>query len=80
MAKITARGATEVARINFTTEGGATGILVLRSDRKVLRRWTGDLKSGYSIMGTLKADTFLDGRALAAIAVRRNWTITKKEG
>lgn len=64
----------------FRTQTGATGILVLRSDRKVLRRYTGDLKTGYTIMGTLKAEVPLDGRALANMCVRRGWTITKKEG
>lgn len=53
MAKISARGATEFARINYSNGIGHTGILVLRSDGKVLRRLTGSTPTGYTIIGSL---------------------------
>lgn len=80
MAKINARGATEVARVNFTTEFGVTGILVLRSDRKVLRRFTGDTKTGYTILGTVRAERELGIQVLRNICEKkRGWTITKEQ-
>jgi len=82
MAKISARNCTEVARVNFETpsrQGGVhTGILVLRSDGRVLRRYTGDLSTGYVILGKVKAGVPLDGGVLRRYAAARNLTITKE--
>jgi hypothetical protein len=62
-----------------TPEGKHDGILVMRSDGKILRRLVGDLSTGYSIAGTAKSE-FIDGRVLGAFCVRRNWTIVEKVG
>lgn len=78
MAKIGARGAQEVCRVNFTTDNGTTGILVLRSDRKVLKRTTGEFGSGYSIMGTLAKEATANIDTLRRICAKHNWTITKE--
>lgn len=51
MAKISARGAQEVARITAASPGGARYIYVMASDGRVLYRPTGDAGSGYSIHG-----------------------------
>jgi len=81
MAKINANGCHEVARVNFTTERGHTGILLLRSDGKLLERCTGDLSTSYRVVGTAKnKSTLFDvGRdMLERFAVRRNYNVTKE--
>ena len=50
MAKISANGAHEVARIKATFSGNHTRIFVITSDGRVLGRWTGDLNSGYVVI------------------------------
>lgn len=59
MAKLTARGCHAVAKVK-ATNGSATFLFAVRSDRKVLRRFTGDLSTGYTIIGTLKEDRMVD--------------------
>lgn len=78
MAKISARGATEVARIKFERPGARAdtpepGVLVLRSDRKVLYKLTG--WGGYTVMGTVKAEAPQTAETLAKIVVRRGWKV-----
>lgn len=53
MAKISARGCREVARIRYA-QGGYRGIMVLRSDGAVLQRLTGDVGNAYTILGKVK--------------------------
>lgn len=82
VAKISARGATEVARVNFITPAGTTGIMLVRSDRKVLQRVTGEYGSGYKVVGSLKASKEELTQDLArAILIRhcetKGWTVTK---
>jgi len=79
MAKISANGCHEVARLNFTMERGHTGILLLRSDGKLLERCTGDLSTAYRVVGTAKdkATLVAKGRGmLERFAHRRNY-VTK---
>lgn len=54
MAKLNARGAKVVIKLGITTEAGHTGLLVLRSDGKVLRRWTGEAGTGYNIVASVQ--------------------------
>lgn len=51
MAKISARGATEVARVTGKSANGVRYIYVVCSDGRILRRATGDLGSGYKVLG-----------------------------
>lgn len=51
MAKISAYGAHEVARMNVKTRAGYPAILVMASDGRVLFRYTGDLGSSYKVVG-----------------------------
>jgi len=82
MAKISARGCHEVARLNFT-EGYKhlgecrehKGILVLRSDRQILRRFIGDSSSGYTLVGRIKPELALDVDVLRRFAQRRNYNV-----
>ena len=80
MAKIHARGATEVARL-ITRSGGPTGyrsIWILRSDRKVLRRLADSGVNGtYSIVGTLKPGTEASIDTLRRIAAKRGHVESK---
>lgn len=50
MAKLTSKRFHEIDRIGFTTRHGYTGIIVQRSDGKFLRRFTGDVATGYNII------------------------------
>jgi hypothetical protein len=81
MAKLNARKSHEVAKVWFaqTLADGSqvVGILALRSDRKVLRRFTGDLSTGYSIFTTLAADAALNRDALVALCEQRGWAVSK---
>lgn len=73
MAKISANGNTEVARVRYA-QGQARGIMVLRSDGVVLQRLTGDLSTGYTRMGKVKVmptDKHEAERLLARVAGRR---------
>jgi hypothetical protein len=58
MAKISAYGAHEVARLNVNTMGGYPGILVIASDGRLLFRYSasgnGDLGSSYKVLGKVK--------------------------
>jgi len=49
MAKITANGAHEVARIRVTSPAGFPYLWVMCSDGRVLSRATGELSDGYTI-------------------------------
>ncbi len=49
MAKISARGATEVARLRVKTPTGLEKIYVLTSDKRILTRYVGDAGTGYTI-------------------------------
>jgi len=55
MAKIAARGATEVVRLRARskTHHAFTYLYVLASDGRVLVRDTGDTPSGYSLLGKI---------------------------
>ena len=75
MAKISARGCTEVARVtasNPTT--GTRAIFVLRSDGKVLRRNTGDAATGYTVLGKLTCERSEAKARLAKVATRYGYT------
>lgn len=50
MAKISARGATEVSRVHGLTAGGNGVTLVLTSDGRVLRKFDGE---GYNLIGKI---------------------------
>jgi|HubBroStandDraft_5_1064220.scaffolds.fasta_scaffold00014_3 hypothetical protein len=50
MAKISARGATEVGRVKARTTSGVEFLFVMTSDGRVLRRATGDLATGYILL------------------------------
>lgn len=97
MAKLNLKnGVHEVARIKFSfTERDHdpllgprmtwTGILVLRSDGKVLRRFTGEFGGGYSTLGKVKNNPSDDAEAknpgtrqrlLERIATRRGYEVT----
>lgn len=86
MAKISGRGFKELARANTsrTLEGfdsPITGILVVRTDGKLLSRLTGDVGTGYTIVGTFKSAPTTKQEAHEAIrryADRRGMTITKE--
>jgi hypothetical protein len=80
MAKIHARGATEVARIiTRSHEAGVRFIWLLRSDRKVLRRIAdGNLKTGYKVLGTLKPGMEASVDTLRSIAVKRGHIVESK--
>lgn len=49
MAKISANGAHEVARIKVTSPGGYPYLWVMCSDGRVLSRATGELSDGYTV-------------------------------
>lgn len=49
MAKIGARGATEVARIKTESPAGTSYLWVMCSDGRVLRRITGELGESYAV-------------------------------
>jgi hypothetical protein len=71
MAKISARGATEVSRVHGTTEyGGAT--LVLTSDGRVLRKFDGE--RGYGLLGRISDKAKRTPEMLAAVLVRFGYT------
>lgn len=85
MAKIKARGATEVARLATTFdsedfESPVPYLWVLRSDGVVLRRVTGEFGSGYKVFGridrvvTAKAE---GEAALTRIATRRGHEVKR---
>ena len=86
MAKLTGKYFKEVARIKFSAPVTGidaelfpgtkwTGILVVRSDGYVLRRWTGDGSTGYSRLGKLKPGAAQDKATLARIAEKRGWKV-----
>ena len=59
MAKISARGATQVAKVEGKTAGGLRVVLVLRSDGAVLRK-VPDIDSTYRLAGKFRGP--LNGR------------------
>lgn len=80
MAKITARNATEIARIKteLSADDPVKYLWVLRSDGKVLRRLTGDVSTNYTIIGRLAnapAEKSAGAGALARIAIKRGHTV-----
>lgn len=64
MAKISANGCTEVARYLATSGNGAKATFVLRSDRKVLKKYRGEYGGGYSIITTVKPASMGNGKAV----------------
>ncbi len=78
MAKITARNCTEVARVGFSTSHDYTGILVLRSDRRILARYTGSVSGGYNLLpGRIKAGISLDRTVLVRVVESHpTWVLT----
>lgn len=72
MAKINARGATEVARYISVSRNGTRCIWLLRSDRKVLRRIAdGDIKTGYKVIGSVMPNIELTLDTLRSVAEKR---------
>lgn len=78
MAKISARNCTEKARVGFTTSAGYTGILVLRSDGRILARYTGSTPSGYNLLpGRVRVGVPLDRSVLVRVVESHpTWTLT----
>lgn len=77
MAKISARGATEVARITATlpTVGGVVTVgatLVITSDGRILRKFEG---SGYNLMARVKNPKFITEEFLRSFATRRGYKV-----
>jgi hypothetical protein len=84
MAKISARGASEVAR--FTVRIPDTGpddpgqyptVFVLASDGRVLRRWTAG-PSGYSVYGLIKDPAKRTAAVLRSYLERHGWQVVKE--
>lgn len=75
MAKISARGAKEIARIKAISPAGDgyTYSFVLTSDGRVLRK--GDLDSGYTIVHRVKFETNLNEAFLRRFAMLRGLTV-----
>lgn len=80
MAKLKGKGFDEAARLNVkrTTNGGDvhTGIYILRTDGRVLRRWTGEVATSYTIIG--KVRNMPDNKPamielLTRVAAKRGW-------
>jgi hypothetical protein len=71
MAKISARGATEVARVRGQREGADFQMIyVMCSDGRVLRRSTGEFGSGYSVRGKVSRPENRTAEYLRAIVKR----------
>lgn len=67
MAKISARGATEIARLHATSETVSV-TLVLTSDGRVLRKFDG--MGGYSVLGRVNDPAKRTSAMLAEVARR----------
>jgi hypothetical protein len=79
MAKINARNAREIARV-AAYSGNPDGkpdrmIFVLRSDRVVLRRFTGDLSTGYTKFGKVKPTAEMSQATLKRIVEALGYTL-----
>lgn len=74
MAKLNAHGSHEVARIEGTTAGGHPVVLVLRSDRAVLRK-NKAIDSTFKLLGKVKKGTVLDRGVLDRQAARLGYTV-----
>jgi hypothetical protein len=70
MAKISARGATEVSRVHGHTAGGNGVTLVLTSDGRVLRKWDGE---GYNLIGKITDKAKRTPEVLARIFSERGY-------
>ena len=69
MAKISARGATEVAAVNSALDADGYGLrIVLTSDGRILRRLRGKGNTGYSIIA--KCKPLPRGEATEALLIR----------
>jgi hypothetical protein len=79
MAKISARGAKEVARLAAVSLNDVRYLFVLRSDGKVLRRMADGEggNTGYQIFGTLRKGAVLEAATLQRIVERRSYKIVK---
>lgn len=72
MAKISARGAHEVAKFAARSPRGYRQLVVLRSDGQVLRRLAdGDIKGSYKVWGALET---ADRATLLRVLERRGYT------
>lgn len=79
MAKIGARGRTELHRLNAVLHGDpidVTKIYVLCSDGTVLHRFTGDTGTGYKVRGKLQDQKNWTLDFLAKIILRDGYEVT----
>lgn len=80
MAKLTGRGFEPVARAGFALRADAAdtypGTVVLRSDGRILRRFTGDTATGYTIHGKVRPGVPLTPETLEKIVRTRGWVLT----
>lgn len=78
MAKITAHGAREVARIKVTTPGNNyKQLFVIASDGRVLTRYTDGISNGYRIYGRIKDERKRNSAFLRDLLIRRGFTIVE---
>jgi len=78
MAKISANGAHEVARIKVTTPGNNYGqLFVVASDGRVLTRYTDGISSGYRIYGRIKDPSKRTGEFLRVLLEKRGYHIVE---
>ena len=75
MAKISANGAHEVARINVTSPAGYPYLWVMCSDGRVLSRATGELSDGYTVAQRGLRRSLRTREALLRIALIRGYKV-----
>ena len=75
MAKISANGAHEVARLSAISQRGTRYILVMTSDGRVLSRATGDADSGYVVVLRNIPQRLRNKSSLFGYADRCHWTV-----
>ena len=78
MAKISAYGAHEVARIRVTTPGNNYGqLFVIASDGRVLTRFTDGISNGYRVYGRIKDPSKRTGEFLTGLLEKRGYQIVE---
>jgi len=75
MAKISAYGATEVARIRVRTTADREKIYVMTSDGRVLTRYAGETGSTYTLRGRTKKPESINREFLSQVAERDGMTV-----
>ena len=75
MAKISANGAHEVARIRAISPAGYTYIWIMTSDGRVLTRTTGELSDGYTVAHRGLRRSLRTREALLRIAQIRGYRV-----